>query len=464
MSAPKTRGTKHHCFLAHLKLLVVLKLGLVEAHVRQHRRGHAGEHAARVVVQEGLDARRARGMALVQPAHVVHVAVESDPLLGGTLPDVLDGVDRALPAEQHGDEPEDAHEERAGQEDAEADGHLLAPRLLCLLVVLLDARVGEAARDAAAEVVPPHGALIRVRLLDGHRAGLLRGLVAAVGARLTRHGAAPAHGVGHLVLLRVLGAAVGRHARRRRRHAAAGGPPGAPRAAAVVAPLLLAHGRLLLVVVAALLVAAVGLLVAVAVLRGPCGPALAAAAHAAAVAGWLVEVLRARRVLPAVGVVPAVLVRHALGVVAAAAAGPAARPAAALAALVRFPRAAVSRAAPLVVVVVALARELVHHAHQPLRVGRPLVLLDAPVAARRALRQSRRDAVPAGDRAGPLGRRRRRGPRAARRADRVVGRVHRLGLRRVVRRQARRQRRHGAIAVMMRTRHGTNLSSWTNVE
>mmetsp|Transcript_9187 Transcript_9187/g.19387 ORF Transcript_9187/g.19387 Transcript_9187/m.19387 type:complete len:451 (-) Transcript_9187:327-1679(-) len=112
-------------------------------------------------------------MTLEQPAHVVYVPVEHDPILVGTLVDVVERVHRPLPAQEDGDEAEDAHEEAGRDEDHEADGHLLAPRLLGLRVLLSDALVRHREGDAAAEVVPPHGAFVVVRLLDGDGTGLL---------------------------------------------------------------------------------------------------------------------------------------------------------------------------------------------------------------------------------------------------------------------------------------------------
>mmetsp|Transcript_24728 Transcript_24728/g.47358 ORF Transcript_24728/g.47358 Transcript_24728/m.47358 type:complete len:481 (-) Transcript_24728:514-1956(-) len=178
-------------WLAALQFLVVLKLGPVEAHVRQQRSGHTGEHARCVVVQKGLDPGRTSGMAFEQSAHVVDIPVEHDPILVGTLLDVLVRVHRPLPAQEDGDETEDAHEEAGSDEHHEADGHLLAPRLLRLRVLLPNALVRDGKRHATAEVVPPHGAFVVIRLLDGDGTRLLGTLegtsvAALVAATVTR--------------------------------------------------------------------------------------------------------------------------------------------------------------------------------------------------------------------------------------------------------------------------------------
>mmetsp|Transcript_14108 Transcript_14108/g.30654 ORF Transcript_14108/g.30654 Transcript_14108/m.30654 type:complete len:425 (-) Transcript_14108:1019-2293(-) len=184
--------------ILHLELLVVHELGLVETHVGEEYGGRAREHTGGVVVQERLYAGGPGGMALEESPHVVHHAVEHDPVLVGTLLDVAQCVDRLLPTEHDGNEPEDANEEAARQEHHEADSDLFPPRLLGLRVILLDAPVGDGECNAPAEVVPPHGTFVIVRLLDGDGLGLLgdlaRGPLAAPVPR-------PAGDVGGLVVL-----------------------------------------------------------------------------------------------------------------------------------------------------------------------------------------------------------------------------------------------------------------------
>mmetsp|Transcript_20947 Transcript_20947/g.50454 ORF Transcript_20947/g.50454 Transcript_20947/m.50454 type:complete len:547 (-) Transcript_20947:102-1742(-) len=203
--------------LGALQLLVAHQLVLVKTHVGQHGHGRAGEHTTGVVVQERLDARGSRGMPFEQTAHVVDVAVEDDPFLAGTLLDVGKRVDGPLPTEHDGDEAEDAHEERAGKEYDEADGDLLAPGLLGLDIIFADALVGNGKGDAAAEVVPPHGALVVVHLLFehglpffGHLPAAMRGAAAAPALVAAAHvGSLVLRPVGHDLRVDVRMAAVG---------------------------------------------------------------------------------------------------------------------------------------------------------------------------------------------------------------------------------------------------------------
>mmetsp|Transcript_41776 Transcript_41776/g.87664 ORF Transcript_41776/g.87664 Transcript_41776/m.87664 type:complete len:639 (+) Transcript_41776:2138-4054(+) len=304
---------------------IILELGLVETPIGKQCLGHTGEHATRIVVQKCLHSRRSGGVPVEQSAHIVDITIHHDPLLIGTFSHILQSVHRPFPAKQHGDEAEDANEETRRQEDAKANRHLFAPRLLRLGILLFDATVRHAARHASTEVVPPHGALVIIDLLLGHGLGLLGRLVAA---RSGGDGAARTIAAGIVRALVVVGVhrELPRHGARRAERVIDVGTNGG--VAGVVTPLIgdvallivgvitARHARLLGFRIVGLFVRVGRLAVAAHDGGGSSSPPLLhlrgrrRSVHI--VVGVIVD---SRSVVPAVGIVRAEFVTHPVGIV-----------------------------------------------------------------------------------------------------------------------------------------------------